>query len=132
MPMFDAMTDQQEPQGFGGYLQGLASNPLFMGGLTTLLKGDPTAGMGAANQQTLTTMKKGEYERQLAQKRKTAQIWNSAFPNGQPSQDHPLTKGLDPGFAGAIYAMGPEQGVPVLGHLQMHGADARMKNAEAL
>jgi len=133
MPMFDAMTDDQPQQpGWGSWMQGLASNPMFMGGLTTLLKGDPTGGMQAANQGALTNMKRGEYERQLKQKRQTARIWNEAFPGGAPSAEHPLTKGLDPGFAGAIYAMGPEQGLPVLGQLQLHGADARMKSAEAL
>ena len=133
MPMFDAMSDSQEPQpGWGSWFKGLASNPMFMGGMMGLAGANPAAGFQAASQHGLTRMKQDEYQRQLAQKKKTAAIWAQAFPNGQPSAEHPLTKGLDPGFAGAIYAMGPEQGLPVLGTLQMHGADARMKTAEAL
>lgn len=98
----------------GGFVGGLSVNPLFMGGLTTLMGQGPTAGAQIAQATQQGQMQQSEFERQQQQRQRMQEIWGRVFPGGQPAQDHPLTRGLPEQILGLAQAMGPEEGLQFL------------------
>lgn len=98
----------------GGFVGGLSVNPLFMGGLTTLMGQGPTAGAQIAQATQQGQMQQSEFERQQAERERMRRVWEAAFPGGQPNAEHPLLRGLPADVAGIVAAMGPEQALPAL------------------
>ena len=113
--------------GFGQWIQGLGTNPLFMGGLTMLAGQGPSSGANIANQAITQRRAETLFGQQQTEYLKRQQIWNDAFPNGAPNPNHQLLKDIPPVMAATIYSMGPEQGLPLLGQLQLKGALARQE-----
>jgi hypothetical protein len=113
-------------------LNDLASNPLFMAGLSILgtAPGGNWGPNGAAAMQAATRGQREQTEFQrLQQQRATMdKAWAEAFPNGQPNAQHPLLQGMPPEMASTIFAMGPEEGLPLAQQWQM----LRGRNAEQL
>lgn len=111
----------------GGFVGGLGMNPLFMGGLTTLMGQGPTAGAQIAQATQQGQMRQSEFDRQQQQRQRMQEIWGSAFPGGQPNMEHPLLRGLPPELASVVAALGPEQGVPFLGKYTLSSAEMRQR-----
>lgn len=126
------------PQGGGGFIEGLGNfasslgqNPLFMAGLTGLGGQGPGAGAQIAQQAQQQRMQQAEFERQQQQRQRTQQIWGSVFPNGQPNLNHPLAQGAPPELLSLAGAMGPEEGLGLLGKWQFTRSDDALKQAQA-
>src|SRR5690554_5911292 len=96
------LAGQMFGQGVGNFVGGLGANPLFMGGLTTLMGQGAGTGAQIAQATQQGRMQQSEFERQQQQRQRLQQSWESAFPGGQPNPEHPLLRGLPPDIAGMV------------------------------
>src|SRR5262245_24268093 len=138
--------------GFGSYLSNVGSNPLFLAGLTMLAGSSPAEGAAIANaisgnrlrQQQLDEHRRqfdlgyGLRQEEATQRRTlfqqeqdriaaTQKLWGEAFPGGVANPNHPLLKDVPAELATAVYGMGAEQGLPILGKLTLMDAEAKRK-----
>jgi hypothetical protein len=124
MPMMEA---NREPS----WLENIPYNPALMAGLS-ILGTQPGGNWGPAGAQAMANtaklgMARTEWERQQAQRALQQKVWGEAFPGGQANMQHPLLKGVPPELAATVYTQGPDEGLPLLGKLQLTMAEAREK-----
>jgi hypothetical protein len=102
----------------------LASNPLFLAGLS-ILGTAPGGNWGPNAVQAMTGATRAqreqtEYQRLQSGRAVQDRVWREAFgAGGQPNAGHPLLQGMPPEMAATIYAMGAEEGLPAAQRWQM-------------
>src|SRR5690606_16630763 len=115
------LAGQMFGQNVGSYVGGLGANPLFMGGLTTLMGQGAGTGAQIAQATQQGRMQQSELERQQQQRQRMQEVWGRVFQDGQPAPDRPLTKGMSPQLLSLAQARGPEEGLNFLGRAALQG-----------
>lgn len=114
-------------------LADLASNPLFMAGLS-ILGTAPGGNWGPAGAQAMMAATQAgrqqiEFQRQQQQRATMDRVWGEAFPGGQPNLQHPLLAGQTPQVAAMIAGLGPEAAIPMLAKSAMERRQLEFKTA---
>jgi hypothetical protein len=99
-----------------GYFGKLLADPTFLMGASVLGAGLSGRDAGSA----LATGAQGAAAvSEMTEKRRRAQAWQKIMGNGTPDPNSPILKGIPPEVLPIIHAMGPEQGMQVLGQIAM-------------
>src|SRR5262245_14307839 len=113
-----------------GGIRGVINNPAFLKGVSILTgmphvaETDFKAEANARADEEL-AMRRVPFQQQQQQYALRQKIWGEVYPGGVPNMNHPLLKGMSPQAAGALYGLGAEQALPLLGTYVMGDAKAK-------